>query len=149
MRTALRRVGRDPEPSHRSIWAAILNPSKPALALVAACAVLLIVIPAVRRPARTAQTIELAALRGGAETTARAGAPLDLRLPAEGLESHAAPNIEVVDAVGTRQWTGIATLESGKWRVAVGRSLSRGIYFVRAYAPDTSELLREYPLQVQ
>jgi hypothetical protein len=149
LKPALRQLRLEPEPSRRSLWATILSPGKPVVALAAACAVLLIVIPAVRRPARTAaQSVELSAFRGGAETTARARVPLDLRLPAEGMESYTSATIEVVDNAGEPKWKGTATLHEGNWRVHVEKSLDSGNYFVRAYAPATSELLREYPLIV-
>jgi hypothetical protein len=149
LRTALRQIPPAPEPSRRTVWAAMLRPGRPAFALMAVCAVLLVVIPAVRTTGRTAQSVELVATRGGSTAVAHAGSPLELHLRADGLESNKSARIDVVDGTGEVQWTGTASLHEGKWLANVSRPLRSGSYFVRAYGLATSELLREYPLVVQ
>lgn len=58
--------------------------------------------------------------------------------------------VELVDARGERVWQSAANPGGGKLTVAVGRTLPKGLYWVRLYASvHSGEALREYALKVQ
>jgi hypothetical protein len=130
-------------------WHNLFEHRGPALAL-AAVLVLAVVIPLTRLTRDLpAQTVELAAVRGGSATVATAGAPLELRLSAEGLDLQENVSVEVVDARGNASWSGEGKFEKGRWTVPVDRRLGAGTYWVRLYARGSTDLLREYHLRVE
>lgn len=58
--------------------------------------------------------------------------------------------VELVDARGELVWQSTANAEGGRLTVAVGRTLPKGLYWVRLYASThNGEALREYALKVQ
>jgi hypothetical protein len=89
-------------------------------------------------------TITLSALRGGAPAVPPAR---ETELTLDGVDGQQL-TVELVDAAGRSQWSGVGDAADGKLRVKVGKSLEPGTYFVRLNSSG-GELLREYGFQVK
>jgi Putative zinc-finger len=104
---------------------------------------------------REPQTVTLSALRGASDdgvAAAKAGHPINLAMNIASLASsppEAGPyRLEVVDSVGDPRWTSMVTAtETGDIQAPLGRSLGKGVYWVRLYAP-AGKLLREFGLHL-
>ena len=79
---------------------------------------------------------------------APAGRPLILEIDLTQLPAAARYRLEIVNAMGRRQWEGSAPPSGGRIAAATGARLAAGTYFVRLYISER-ELLREFSLQVQ
>jgi hypothetical protein len=90
-------------------------------------------------------SLQLTATRGEMATAA-AARETDLTLL--DVQSAGGPFlVELVNAVGDRQWTGMANIEPGGVSVKVQRHLQPGNYFVRVYGPS-HQILHEYGFRV-
>lgn len=94
--------------------------------------------------------VMLTAMRGSETSPASvpAGRPLLLSIDVRGLPSSAAYDLEIVKVDGELVWAGTAEAARDSIRKEVPKRLDRGLYFVRVYAPSSSELLREYGLRI-
>jgi len=91
--------------------------------------------------------ISLAATRGnGFGSKAPAGRALTLQLDFTAMPASESYRLELVDSRGKRVWQGGVNPQDTHGAVSIP-GLSRGLYFLRAYAP-TGDLLREYGLEV-
>lgn len=118
----------------------------PALAAVAALALLLVFVPSLRRDGSAPQTLDLAAYRGSGAGTASAGAPLTLRLDNTGIDRPQSVRVHIVDANGGPVWTGVPETKDGRWIATTGLSVKAGTYWVRVIRPEEGTPLREFQL---
>jgi hypothetical protein len=101
-----------------------------------------------RVPAVPAFSLDLTANRGnGIEAKAPAGKALILQVELAGLRPEPLFRLEMVDQVGKRVWQGSAVPQDSKAAASVP-PMTRGIYFLRAYAPS-GNLVREYGLEIE
>jgi hypothetical protein len=137
---------------------------RPALAakvtwVAAAALIVLVSVPTLMKalgqwraePAPTTAPVVLAALRGGDNTTIAqgpAGRPLELSMEAKDLPDAAAIRIEVVNAVGEREWGGAPTASNGTLSVEITKGLKPGTHWVRLFA-SRGDLVREFGLRLR
>jgi hypothetical protein len=136
---------------------------RPALAvkvtwLAAAAFIVLVSVPGLLKalgrwraePASTTAPVVLAALRGGDNTTIAQGPaerPLELSMEAADLPD-AAYRVEVVNAVGEREWGGAPTASHGTLSVEITKGLKPGTHWVRLFA-SRGDLVREFGLRLR
>jgi hypothetical protein len=102
-------------------------------------------------PASSTAPVVLAALRGGDNTTIAqgpAGRPLELSMEAKDLPDAAAIRVEVVNAVGEREWGGAPTASNGTLSVEITAGLKPGTHWVRLFA-SRGDLVREFGLRLR
>jgi hypothetical protein len=91
-------------------------------------------------------SLQLTAMRGEMPFTVPAR-EFDLTL-SDGPREGGPFRIEVVNAMGTSMWQGLAERRPEGVRVMLRQRLSQGDYFVRLYAPDGG-VLREYGFRIR
>lgn len=79
---------------------------------------------------------------------APAGRPLDLAMSLQDMPASGDNRVEVVTSRGKRIWSGAAEAGPSGIQAHLGKRLSKGIYWVRLYAPWPA-LLAEYGLKVE
>jgi hypothetical protein len=92
---------------------------------------------------------ELTAFRSATSTSAAANHPLLLRLDTTGLDEVRQFRAELADSSGNQVWNGTAVRQDGRQQVSVDKRLASGQYWVRLYASDKTDLLREFSLQLK
>lgn len=122
---------------------------RPAFAMAVAFAVLIIVIAVFSKGHQDFAplvSLQLTALRGEMPATVPA-VQFNLML-SDGPREGGPFRIEVVDATGSRMWTGLAESGPSGVLVKVTKRLTNGDYFVRLYTAS-GQLLREYGFRVR
>jgi hypothetical protein len=136
---------------------------RPALAVkltwvAAAALIFLVLVPGLRKalgrwrtePASATAPVVLAALRGGDNTTIAqgpAGRLLELSMEAADLPD-AAYRVEVVNAIGEREWGGVPLASHGTLSVEITNGLKPGTHWVRLFA-SRGDLVREFGLRLR
>jgi hypothetical protein len=134
----------------RGRWWAMLK--RPAFVMSVAFAVLILAIAVFSNFSKPRQdfaplvSLQLTALRGEMPSTVPA-IQFNLMLT-DGPREGGPFRIEVVDAAGTRQWTGLAASSPAGVLVKVSKRLTNGDYFVRLYTAS-GQMLREYGFRVR
>ncbi|HLH41265.1 MAG TPA: hypothetical protein VKX39_19105 [Bryobacteraceae bacterium] len=101
-----------------------------------------------RGPAKAPAQIELFAFRGSTEMAhAPAGHPLNVAIDISDLAPPAGYRVQVVDAWGREEWNGQASASGMTLKVAVPKTLARGVHWVRL-SSSNGELLREFGLRI-
>ncbi len=104
------------------------------------------------RQVREASEVELAAMRGGGPSMARARAraPIVIAIDTTDLDDRHGLRIQMVDAAGKPVWSGAASEPGGGNRITarIDARLAAGVYWIRLYSA-TDELLREFGLRTE
>lgn len=131
-------------------WSRITTMPGPLLAGASAVVVAVLLVPRLSEAPSSAAFAELTAYRNaGAVSSAPANRKLVLRLDTTGLEQAGQFQAELADGTGQQVWSGTVVQKDGRWEVAVDKRLAPGRYWVRLYAGDQGDLLREFSLQLK
>jgi hypothetical protein len=131
-------------------WSRITAMPGPLLAGASAVAVIILLVPRLSESPSSPAFTELATFRNaGSVTAAPANRTLVLRLDTTGLEQSSQFQTELADSTGQRMWSGAAVQKDGRWEVSIDKRLAPGQYWVRLYAGEQGELLREFSLQLK
>jgi len=104
------------------------------------------------RLGREASSVELAAMRGGGPSMARARAkaPIVVAIDATDMDDRHGLRIQMVDAAGRPVWSGAASEPAAGNRITarIDARLAAGVYWIRLYSAS-GELLREFGLRTE
>ncbi len=129
-------------------WSRITAFRGPLLAGASAAVLALVLVPQLSEVTSPASA-ELTAYRNDVAATAPANRPLVLHLDTNGLGELQQVRAEVADSSGTQVWNGNANLQGGRWQLSIEKRFSAGRYWVRIYAGESTDLLREFSLQLK
>jgi hypothetical protein len=122
---------------------------RPAFSMAVAFAALIVVVGIVsngRTKFAPAVSLQLTAVRGEMPSTVPAR-EFDLTL-ADGPREGGPFRIEVVNAMGSAMWSGLAESDAAGVHVMVMQRMTTGDYFVRVYS-GSGKMLREYGFRVR
>jgi hypothetical protein len=118
---------------------------------LAAIALVVMIAPQLRNGNAAMAQVTLSAYRGQETTVAPKAKPLHVVLNAADL-TEGNLVVELVDAVGKREWKGTTTVRQDRAVVDLPKIAEPGNYYFRLYAtqpPGQGELLREFSFQVK
>jgi hypothetical protein len=119
--------------------------------LMAAAAAVILAIFLVPRPSIDNSPVfaELTAYRDAGAVTAPASRSLILHVDTTGLPEGGGLRAEIADSGGGKVWSGPVSRQNGRPEVSVIKRLPAGQYWVRLFAGNDPELLREFSLRLK